>query len=137
MKKPVLKPKTIILLDVHLSMGDSKAKEIAQFLKHTHCETLILNGDIFDTWSLKRRKGIWSKYNSRFIRMVVLKKIERKETQVIYLRGNHGGVLRKFMPIHSGDWAKSLTAIVETWTAHLNCSIIRHSSNSWKKPQFS
>ena len=99
MKKTALEYKTIILSDIHLGMRDSKAKEVSHFLKHTHCETLILNGDIIDAWSLKRRKGTWNKHCSRFIRMV-LKKIERKKTQVVYLRGNHDDVLRKFMPIY-------------------------------------
>lgn len=103
MKKTVLEYKTIILSDVHLGMRDSKAKEVSHFLKHTHCETLILNGDIIDAWSLKRRKGTWNKHCTRFIRMV-LKKIERKRTKVIYLRGNHDDILRKFMPIHFGDF---------------------------------
>lgn len=99
MSKIALEYKTIILSDVHLGMRDSKAKEVSHFLKHTHCKTLILNGDIIDAWSLKRRKGTWNKHCSRFIRMV-LKKIEYKKTQVIYLRGNHDDILRKFMPIH-------------------------------------
>lgn len=99
MKKTTLEYKTIIISDVHLGMKDCKAKEISHFLKHTHCEKLILNGDIIDAWSLKRRRATWTKDCSRFIR-IVLKKIERKNTQVIYLRGNHDDVLRKFMPIH-------------------------------------
>ncbi len=99
MKKTTLEYKTIIISDVHLGMRDSKAKEISHFLKHTHCEKLILNGDIIDAWSLKRRRATWSKDCSRFIR-IILKKIERKNTQVIYLRGNHDDILRKFMPIH-------------------------------------
>ena len=99
MKKTTLEYKTIILSDVHLGMRDSKAKEVSHFLKHTHCETLILNGDIIDAWNLKRRRATWTKDCSRFVR-IVLKKIERKNTNVIYLRGNHDDVLRKFMPIH-------------------------------------
>lgn len=99
MRKTALQYKTVILSDVHLGMKDSKAKEVSHFLKHTHCETLILNGDIIDAWSLKRRKGTWNRHCSRFIRMV-LKKIEHKKTEVIYLRGNHDDVLRKFMPIY-------------------------------------
>ena len=99
MSKIALEYKTIILSDVHLGMRDSKGKEVSHFLKHTYCKTLILNGDIIDAWSLKRRKGTWNKHCSRFIRMV-LKKIEHKKTKVIYLRGNHDDILRKFMPIH-------------------------------------
>ncbi len=98
MKKTVLEYKTIIISDVHLGMKESKAAEVNHFLKYTHSETLILNGDIVDAWSLKRRRGTWTKECSRFVR-IILKKLERKKTNVIYLRGNHDDLLRKFMPV--------------------------------------
>ena len=51
------------------------------------CEKLILNGDIIDGWQLQRG-GSWTKAHTRFIR-IVLKKLEKKDTHVVYLRGNH------------------------------------------------
>jgi len=113
MKKTVLEYKTIILSDVHLGMRDSKAEEVNYFLKHSHCDTLILNGDIVDAWSLRRRRGTWTKQCSRFIR-IILKKLERKNTKVIYLRGNHDDVLRKFMPIFFDDFKIVEDHILET-----------------------
>jgi UDP-2,3-diacylglucosamine pyrophosphatase LpxH len=49
------KYKTIIVSDIHLGMEDSKVNEVIKFLTDNKTETLILNGDIIDTWYLKRR----------------------------------------------------------------------------------
>ena len=95
MKK--LSVRTVILSDVHLGTVESKASEVNHFLRHVSCEKLILNGDIIDGWQLQRG-GSWAKSHTRFIR-IVLKKIEKKDTQVIYLRGNHDDILSQFLPL--------------------------------------
>jgi len=79
---------------------DCKIDQVNHFLKHTHCEKLVLNGDIIDGWSLARRGG-WTDQHTRFIRLV-LKKIEKRGTEVIYLRGNHDDILTKFLPLYFG-----------------------------------
>ncbi len=93
-----LKVKTVILSDVHLGTFDCKAREVNHFLKYTRCEKLILNGDIIDGWRL-RKGNYWPLAHTRFIRLV-LKKLEKKNTEVIYLRGNHDDVLGKFLPLN-------------------------------------
>lgn len=95
MKK--LSVRTVILSDVHLGTVESKAAEVNHFLRHVSCEKLILNGDIIDGWQLQRG-GSWAKSHTRFIR-IVLKKIEKKDIQVIYLRGNHDDILSQFLPL--------------------------------------
>lgn len=97
MEPKPLKVKTVIISDVHLGTLDCKIREVNHFLKHVRCEKLILNGDIIDGWRLKKT-GYWPKSHTRFIRLV-LKKLEKKNTEVIYLRGNHDDVLAKFLPI--------------------------------------
>lgn len=97
MEKHLLKVRTVIISDVHLGTHDCKAREVNHFLKHTRCEKLILNGDIIDGWRLKQA-SFWPKSHTRFIR-IVLKKLEKRGTQVIYLRGNHDDILAKFIPI--------------------------------------
>lgn len=92
-----LRVRTVIISDVHLGTLDCKVDEVNHFLKHTRCEKLILNGDIIDGWRLTKT-GHWPKSHTRFIRLV-LKKLEKKNTEVIYLRGNHDDVLAKFLPI--------------------------------------
>ncbi len=89
--------RTIILSDVHLGTPDSKVHEVNHFLRRTRCEKLILNGDIIDGWQL-RRGGSWTKAHTRFVR-IVLKKLEKRDTEVIYLRGNHDDVLASFLPL--------------------------------------
>jgi len=92
--------RTIFISDVHLGTKDSKVKEVVDFLKHTQCRRLVLNGDIIDAWALKRG-GTWKKSHTRFIR-TVLKLMEKREVEVIYLRGNHDDVLERFLPIEIG-----------------------------------
>jgi UDP-2,3-diacylglucosamine pyrophosphatase LpxH len=95
--KNLLRVRTVVLSDVHLGTPDSKVREVNHFLRHVRCEKLILNGDIIDGWQLKRR-GRWTKAHTRFIR-IVLKMLEKKNTQVVYLRGNHDDVLANFLPL--------------------------------------
>ncbi len=96
-KKTVLRFKTVVLSDVHLGTAECHADEVNHFLRHVHCERLILNGDIIDGWSLMR-KGGWQNRHTRFVRLV-LKHMEKRDTQVIYLRGNHDDVLARVLPI--------------------------------------
>ncbi|MCH6256213.1 UDP-2,3-diacylglucosamine diphosphatase [Puniceicoccaceae bacterium K14] len=101
MKKAPLKFKTIFISDVHLGTENCKAKEVIHFLKNTRCEVLVLNGDIIDGWQLKR-KGVWTKDHTKFVRYI-LKRIEKKEQEVIYLRGNHDDILSRFLPMQFGS----------------------------------
>lgn len=99
-KKPVLRFKTVFLSDVHLGAPDCQISKVNHFLKHAECAKLVLNGDIIDGWSLGRRGG-WDKKHTRFVRLV-LKKIEKRQTEVIYLRGNHDDILDRFLPLRFG-----------------------------------
>jgi len=108
MAKPKLRCESLIISDVHLGTADSKALEVTELLKRVRCRRLILNGDIIDGWHLKRRGG-WPKSHTRFIRHV-LKMMEKHDTQVIYLRGNHDDILEKFLPIDFGN-----LCIVDEW----------------------
>jgi len=92
---------TIIISDVHLGTRNCKAEEVIRFLKATRCRKLILNGDIVDGWALKAG-GKWEPSHTKFIR-VILKKMEKQGTEVIYLRGNHDDILERFLPIGFGN----------------------------------
>lgn len=96
-RKTTLRFRTIVLSDVHLGTPDSKVDEVNHVLKHTRCDTLILNGDIIDGWALLRR-GRWERKHTRFVRLV-LKKLEKQGTEVVYLRGNHDDQLARFLPL--------------------------------------
>jgi UDP-2,3-diacylglucosamine pyrophosphatase LpxH len=97
MDKHRLKVRTVILSDVHLGTPECKVRELNHFLRHIRCEKLILNGDIIDGWQL-RRAGQWTKGHTRFVR-IVLKMLEKRDTEIIYLRGNHDDILAKFLPL--------------------------------------
>lgn len=92
-----LRFKTIILSDVHLGLPDCRIAEVNTFLRHTESEKLILNGDIIDAWHL-RRWGKWKKDYTHFFR-IILKKIEKNGTEVVYIRGNHDDFLWRVMPL--------------------------------------
>ncbi|MCC5838932.1 MAG: UDP-2,3-diacylglucosamine diphosphatase [Opitutales bacterium] len=98
--KPALRCRTLILSDVHLGAPDCQIDKVNYVLKHTKCSKIILNGDIIDGWSLGRRGG-WTREHTRFIRLI-LKRIEKKGTEVIYLRGNHDDILDRFLPLTFG-----------------------------------
>ena len=100
MEKPKLTFKSVFISDVHLGTSGCKIREVNHFLKHIRCEKLVLNGDIIDSWSLLRRGG-WRKAHTRFIRLV-LKKVEKQDTEVVYLRGNHDDILSRFLPLFFG-----------------------------------
>ena len=93
--------KTIVLSDIHLGTKNSKAKEVVRFLKSNTCDTLILNGDIIDGWQLKRG-GKWKKKHTRFFR-VVLKMMEKHQTKIVYVRGNHDDFMDNILPFIFGN----------------------------------
>lgn len=97
MERPRLRVRTVIISDVHLGTAECKAREVNHFLRNVRCEKLILNGDIIDGWQL-RRSGQWAKAHTRFIR-IVLKMLEKRDTRIIYVRGNHDDVLATFLPL--------------------------------------
>lgn len=99
-KRPRLNCRAVFISDLHLGTPDSKADEVADFLKHIHCAKLVLNGDIIDGWAL-RRGGSWNSSHSKVIRRI-LKMTERDDTDVIYLRGNHDEVMDRFLPATLG-----------------------------------
>ncbi len=95
--KRKLRFKTIFISDVHLGAPECKAAQASHFLKNCLCEKLVMNGDIIDAWALAR-SGKWTKAHTNFVR-TVLKKMEKENTEVIYLRGNHDDVLERFLPL--------------------------------------
>ncbi len=96
-KKSKLHARTVFISDVHLGVPECKAAQASHFLRNTRCDKLILNGDIIDAWHL-RRSGGWTKAHTHFVR-TVLRKMEKENTEVIYLRGNHDDILERFLPL--------------------------------------
>jgi len=93
----VLKYQVIVISDLHLGIKHSKTEEILEFLETHRCEKLILNGDIIDGWALSRGAK-WKKRHTK----VLNKLIEiAKDTEIIWVRGNHDEFLEDFLGFDS------------------------------------
>ena len=112
MPKAKIKCKTLFLSDLHLGTPDAKAEQVVWMLKRVRCEKLVLNGDIIDGWHL-RRKGGWLNEHTKVIREI-LKMIEKRGTEVVYLRGNHDDILGRFLPVDFGNFRLADEYIHET-----------------------
>jgi UDP-2,3-diacylglucosamine pyrophosphatase LpxH len=112
MSKNALHVRTVILSDVHLGTPHSKAAEVTHFLKHVRCERLILNGDIIDGWRLTR-DGKWTKAHTRFVRRI-LTLVQKKDTDVVYLRGNHDDFLSRLLPMRFDRLSLEEDYVLET-----------------------
>ena len=104
--------KTIVLSDIHLGTQGSKAKEVVRFLRNSKCDQLILNGDIVDGWQL-RKYGVWKRKHTRFFNQI-LKMMEKDNTRVTYLRGNHDDFLDQVLPFHVGNLSIKRDMIYES-----------------------
>jgi len=111
-KRQKLHIRTLFLSDIHLGSDASKAREVVDVLKHTRCDRIVLNGDIIDGWAL-RRGGKWRSIHTRVIR-ILLKKLEKEKTEIIYLRGNHDDFMTSFLPIALGKLKCKAEYIHET-----------------------
>lgn len=92
----IKKYRTIAISDIHLGTKDCKADQLNDFLKHNTCETLFLVGDIIDGWKAQQNKLRWKQSHTNVIRKILSH--AKKETQVIYVVGNHDEFLRPLIP---------------------------------------
>jgi UDP-2,3-diacylglucosamine pyrophosphatase LpxH len=95
-----MKYNTVIISDLHLGSKAARRDDILDFLDKISTETLILNGDIIDGWSLQRGSK-WTKKDTKIIRKIL--KISETDTEVIWLRGNHDEFLKDFLPFDLGN----------------------------------
>lgn len=90
-----------VISDFHLATMASKAKPLLKYLKSIQPKTLVLNGDIIDSWRFSR--NYFPKSHLKVIRKI-LKMIE-KGVQVVYITGNHDDVFRKFNNTKLGNFS--------------------------------
>lgn len=86
--------RTIWISDVHLGTPGCQAEYLVDFLKHNHCETLYLVGDIIDGWKLSGG-WYWPQEHTNVVRKVLTK--AKRDTKVYYITGNHDEFLRRFV----------------------------------------
>ena len=87
--------RSIFISDVHLGTKDCKADALNNFLKHNTCETLYLVGDIIDAWKIKQNKWRWKQSHTNVVRRIMGH--AKRNTNVIYVLGNHDEFLRPFL----------------------------------------
>lgn len=98
--KPHLRVRTVILSDLHLGSTDCRIDELNHFLRHVRCDRLILNGDVVDALQIVRG-GTWTTAHTKFVR-TVLKQLDKRDTEIVYVRGNHDDGLRSVLPLALG-----------------------------------
>ena len=86
--------RSIFLSDIHLGDKGCRADFLLDFLRHTKCDHLYLIGDIVDIWALKSRFH-WPKHHHAVLKRLI--KIASKNTEVIYIPGNHDNIARNLV----------------------------------------
>jgi len=89
---PLTRLRTAFISDVHLGTKDCRAELLLEFLESVQLETLVLVGDIFDIWSM-RKKVYWPQIHNDVVRAILGK--AKRGTRVIYVPGNHDEVFRE------------------------------------------
>ena len=94
-----MKYRAIWISDLHLGSRHSQSALLLKFLHDTECEQLYLVGDIIDGWELRRR-WLWSADANTVIQKIL--RMNRKDTQVTYLFGNHDEFMQQFLGLSFG-----------------------------------
>lgn len=100
MQEVIRKLDVSVISDFHLATMACKAKQLLKYLKSIQPKTLVLNGDIIDSWRFSR--SYFPKPHLKVIRQL-LKMIE-KGVQIVYITGNHDDVFRKFNNTKLGNF---------------------------------
>ena len=119
MKSKIRNLKVSVISDVHLATHASKAKVLLKYLKSINPETLVLNGDIIDSWRFSR--NYFPKPHLKVIRHFI--KMLEKGVKIVYITGNHDEFLRKFNGSEMGNLKIVNQLILEldgekTWIFH-------------------
>lgn len=108
-----------VISDIHLATHASKPKKVIRYLKSIQPATLVLNGDIIDSWRFSR--NYFPKTHLKLIRQII--KMMEKGAQVVYITGNHDEFLRKITHVQIGN-LKIVNQLVldlngkKTWIFH-------------------
>lgn len=108
-----------VISDLHLATRACKAKTILKYLKSINPDTLVLNGDIIDSWRFSR--NYFPKPQLKVVRQII--KMLEKGVHVFYITGNHDEFLRKFNQTEIGKLKIVNQLVLEldgkkTWIFH-------------------
>lgn len=93
--------RSIFLSDIHLGTKGCQAEQLTAFLKQHSCDQLYLVGDIIDGWRLKSSGIYWPQEHSNVLRRFLT--MAKRDTEVIYVTGNHDEFLRRYSDLHLGN----------------------------------
>lgn len=88
------KYRSIWISDTHLGTKGCQAELLLNFLQHNTSQQLYLVGDIVDGWALKKR-WYWDGFHDQIVHLIFER--AQRETEVIYISGNHDEFLRSFL----------------------------------------
>lgn len=91
--------KAIFVSDIHMGLCDTQAKLLTNFLKVNKTKNLFLVGDIFDFLALQLMPT-WAEENNELVKTII---DLSKNTNVIYVCGNHDGALRAYLGLCVSD----------------------------------
>jgi UDP-2,3-diacylglucosamine pyrophosphatase LpxH len=83
--------RTAFISDIHLGTRDCRAPYLLDFLQRLSCERLVLVGDVFDLWAMRRRV-VWTQSQAAVIEHIFA--LADRGVEVIYIPGNHDEALR-------------------------------------------
>ncbi|MFN4263751.1 MAG: UDP-2,3-diacylglucosamine diphosphatase [Thioalkalivibrionaceae bacterium] len=87
----VIQARTVFISDVHLGTRECRAGYLRDFLETLECQRLVLVGDIFDLWAMKRRVS-WDDDQTAVVERVF--EMAAQGVEVIYIPGNHDAAAR-------------------------------------------
>lgn len=87
----------VVISDLHLGTYGCKAKELRQYLSSIQPKMLILNGDIIDIWSFKKR--YFPEDHMHIVKQIIK---WSANIPVYYITGNHDEALRKYAEFNLG-----------------------------------
>jgi len=108
-----------VISDLHLATRACKAKTVLHYLKSIQPKTLVLNGDIIDSWRFSR--NYFPKPQLKVVRQLI--KMMEKGVKIFYITGNHDEFLRRFNQTEIGKLKIVNQLILEldgkkTWIFH-------------------
>jgi UDP-2,3-diacylglucosamine pyrophosphatase LpxH len=92
--------RSIWISDIHLGTRHAQVEDLLEFLRETECRYLYLVGDFLDGWQLKSK---WHWEDSYNVLIQKLLRKSRKETQIIYITGNHDEFIDQFLGMNFGS----------------------------------
>lgn len=95
----IMQYRALWISDVHLGSRHAQARALLEFLRGVECRHLYLVGDIVDGWELRRRWQ-WDPDANTVVQKIL--RMNRKETRVTYLYGNHDEFMEGFAGLSLG-----------------------------------